>query len=193
MKHALLVIVSLIIGTSSAHALSTVKLGKADPLQIVVSEVAVELRDGNISTGTTMAHAMQITSKLPGNSADWKKLAVALFAKDFEFDAETSLPASATLRISSYSMMAKSIAAAAKAIAESNDYNMKNEELMASMSDYVTKMLAPLGDSRDIHFLAVKTRLMSDVTESMRNVRTHLFVNVKDGKTLAIYTIQGTM
>lgn len=193
MKCAFLLLVSLILGTSSADALSTVKLGKTDPLQVVVSEVAVELRDGNISTGTTMAHAIQITSKLPVKSLDWKKLAIALFAEDFEFQAETPLPTSAPLRISSYPMSAKSIAAAAKAVAESNDYNMKNEELLASMSNYVLKMLAPLGDVKDIHFLAVKTRLMSDVTESMRNVRTHLFVNVKDGKTLAIFTIQGTM
>ncbi len=96
---------------------------------------------------TSSAHALQIKSKLPEKSADWKNMAVALSAEDFEFNAETPLPASAKLRVSSYPMSAESIAAAAIAVAESNDFNLEIEELMASKKEYVTKMLAPLGDA----------------------------------------------
>ena len=57
----------------------------------------------------------------------------------------------------------------------------------------IWKMVRTLGLEEQIQAISVNTRLKDDSTGDKRNVRLNIFINRDNGKTVLIYTIEGTI
>ena len=169
------------------------KLSEGDKLSEIVEEQATTWTDGNISTGTSTVVA-GTTATVPKTEDTWKKFATDLFADRFKRYVGEDLPAEAKLRVSANAFERKKhIQAAVDALVEANAYNDENQEIQDSLTEEVSKLVDALGASSDLYFTAIKTRLLDDGSGEKRNIRIHAFTNITNGKTIVIFTIEGTM
>jgi hypothetical protein len=178
---------------STALAVSLKNLPATDHVRTVVEDIALEWNDGNISTGTSAASAAIISGTVPTSKAGWQTLASELFNAEFQKHTGEKLPPYSKLMIYSDSADEKYIARAAAAVAEGNAYDTSNPVTMKGIQEQTEEMVETLGHERDIHVLAVKTKVVEKSSGEKRIVRIHAFINVKSGKMVQIFTIEGTM
>ncbi|CAN5530152.1 hypothetical protein BH10BDE1_BH10BDE1_17530 [soil metagenome] len=191
MKRTFIALALLFASTALAVSLQT--LPKSDPIQTVVADIALEWSDGNISTGTSAVSAALITGAAPATNDGWRALAVELFDAEFQKQTGQKVSATAKMRTSSAAFEDKFIERAVSAVAEGNAYNTSNPATMKGITAQTESMISSLGHERDIHFLAVKSYMMDKSSGEKRCVRLHAFINVKTGKMVQIFTIEGTM
>lgn len=176
---------------STALAVSLQPLPATDHVQAVVADIALEWNDGNISSGTSAASAALIAGASPTTKDGWQTLATELFDAEYEKHTGEKVPADATLLIYSDSLQDKYIDRAALAVAEGNAFDISNPATLEGIEEQTEKMVATLGHEREIHVLAVKSKILEKSSGEKRIVRIHAFINVKTGKMIQIFTIEG--
>ena len=184
---------AMILSVSAGAADILTKLSNDDKLSELVLEQAQLWTDGNISTGTSTVVSGTIAAGVPQADDAWKKLATDIFADRFKRYVGEELPADAKLRVSSKAFEKKHIQAVVDALVEANAYNDENPDIQKSLTDEVTKLVGAVGSEKELHFMAIKTRLEDEASGEKRNIRIHAFSNTTTGKTIVIFTIEGTM
>jgi hypothetical protein len=178
---------------STALAVTLNSLPANDAVQKVVGDIALEWRDGNISTGTSAVSAALLSSPVPTDTKGWTDFTIDLFTAEYLKQTGEQMPGTAKLRVSSAPFEEKFIQRAVEAVAEGNAFSVDNPATMKGIEEQTETMVSSLGHERDIHFVAIKTKILQKSAGETRIVRLHAFINVKSGKMIQIFTIEGTM
>ncbi len=167
-------------------------LPKEDNLAKVARAVGTQLRDSNISSGTTSLSAGQV--KGSGNFAALVKKA---FAEEFKAQQDVELPSDAKLNV----VIGKFVDGDEKngdvykmtdALLESNDYNPSNKEIRESSARSLWAVLRKLPVSEKTMIGHVKVRLKDNNSDELRTIQYFLLMN-GDEKVVQFYTVEGTM
>jgi hypothetical protein len=168
-------------------------LPKNDRLGQVARAVGTQLRDGNISTGTTAYWAGKL--KRGGKFADEREFAKFVrgaFAEAFKDDRGEALPDDAKIQVTAGRFSDAKARAMRDAIMASNDYNPDNKEIRDSQERYVWAVLRKLPATEETWYGHARTKLQDSNSRAWRTVDYFLLVN-EDRKTVQLFTIEGSM
>lgn len=176
----------------SALANSTSALRSSDPLARTTARIATQLADGNITTGTTRVHALQLKDGVDAD--DFKALTAVLFKEAFELQTDQKLPA-VRLSLTAKNFTDEMVSDLAVAMGESNAFDSANPENTKSMQRQAWVVLRRLPVDEDTKVGMVKVRLRQDPqdADSARNVYYFVFFDTDSRKLVQFFLIEGTM
>lgn len=178
--------------SASASADIVKALPASDQLGKTAKAIGTQLRDGNISTGTTELWAGKLKESL--TSKHFPELVRQGFIQAYKTNTGNNWPKNAEIR-APYGKFVDGdegdVIKLTDAIMESNDYNTDNGEIWTAQSRYVWVVLRklPVNENTVLGHVTVK---ITDENGDKRTVRYFLLVG-EDNKAVQLFTIQGSM
>ncbi len=164
------------------------ELEEDDALQKVVTKIAENWNDNNITTGTSRLRAGILVNKLETKPDALKTLSEKNFVDEFGGE----VPFNGRFETTAAKFSKKDVATTANALAEGNDFAPENNVGRAEFRRDLGKLLAQLGKDSSLYTLVTKSKVRIE-ENVIRNVYSIMFVNESSGKALRIFVIQGSI
>jgi hypothetical protein len=187
---------TIILISVAALADITHPLSAKDPLAQVARAVGTNLRDSNISTGTTELWAGKLlASRAVTRKDDFEELVRFGFSEAFQKRYDGALRARIQLKVNKFvdgDGRAGDVYEMTSALIESNAYNTQSKKIRESSARALWAVLRKLPVSENTMFGHASSRLKDDSSGEMRTLQYFLLLN-PDGRAVQFFTVEGTM